>query len=377
MMRAMSVFRQKMWKWLGREPTAVDGEGSSEFDRVVAHRTRFLLCLWLGGVAYASWSISFSVLDGLEKRDFAIFWLAGKLALTDPAIAYDTAAFANYSLNELGLARAALPYPPHFLLLALPFGLLPLLPAFVVWNVLSAALFAWAAKPYMTRLPLAVAFLTPAGCISLVLGQTGLLIGALWLLAFRHHGWAVGLLSLKPHIGFLSIFTLDRKRFLLATLTVAVVLGLTMLLFPSAVAALPKAIANHFSYLESGRFAIWNFTVVTPRQGYGLAGWAAFAIAAIVMLRRRFDVFTAATATFLIAPYGLHYDLTVACLGMGLAIADEERPWAQAALALGFLTPFIVILGTWFVPPILLAALYAQVTTKRVSSAATGPVSSG
>jgi hypothetical protein len=114
--------------------------------------------------------------------------------------------------------------------------------------------------------------------------------------------------------------------------------------------------------LETGHYGVWNVMVVTPQQGYGVAGWAAFAIAAVLMLRRRFDVFTAATATFLIAPYGLHYDLTVACLGMGLGMIDERRPWALAALTFGFLVPFIVILGTWFAPPLLLAALFAQVT---------------
>jgi len=324
-----------------------------------------VFALWLGGIAYACWSVGLSLFDGLERRDFAIFWLAGKLAFTDPAAAYDTAAFAGYSLAELGVRHSALPYPPHFLLLAAPFGLLPLLPAFVLWNVLSAALFAWAAKPYIVRLPLPLAFLTPAGCISIVLGQTGLLIGALWLFAFRRHGWAVGLLTLKPHIGFLSAFTLNGRRFLQASLTAIGALGLAALFFPPALAAYPAGFATHFSRLEIGHYAIWNVMVVTPRQGYGIAGWAIFAIAAILLLRRRFDVFTAATATFLIAPYGLHYDLTVACLGMGLAMIEEKRPWALAALTFGFLTPFIVILGTWFAPPLLLAALFAQVTETK------------
>jgi hypothetical protein len=338
-----------------------------EFAKLISGRPRLVLGLWLAGIAYACVTAGAGIFEGLEKRDFAIFWLAGTLASTDPATVYDPVAFAAHSLDRLGVSHGALPYPPHFLLLAAPLGLLPLLPAFVVWNMLSAALFAWAARPYMTRLPLALAIVTPAGCVSLVLGQTGLLVGALWLLAFRHHGWALGLLTLKPHTGFLAIFTLDRRRFLLASLAAAIAAGLALLLFPSAVAAYPAAAAHHFSHLQTGHYAVWNFMVVTPRQGYGLIGWAVFAIAAIVLLRRRFDVFTAATATFLIAPYGLHYDLTVACLGMGLAMLDEERPWALAMLTFGFLSPFIVILGTWFAPPLLLGALYAQVTAARAA----------
>ena len=217
----------------------------------------------------------------------------------------------------------------------------------------------------MRQLPSVFAVVTPAGCLSLMFGQTGLLFGALWLLAFQRHGWAVGLLSLKPQVGFLTILTLDRRRFLVALATFVAALGLTSLLFPEAMAGFARSITAQASRLGSDEIPMWYFVMVTPLQGYGFAGWAIFAAAAIVLLWRRFDVVTAATATFLIAPYGIHYDMTVACLGMGLAMLHERRSWALAALTFGFLTPCIVMLGTWFAPPLLLAALWAQVTAER------------
>jgi hypothetical protein len=89
----------------------------------------------------------------------------------------------------------------------------------------------------------------------------------------------------------------------------------------------------------------------------------------MIMLWRRFDAFTAATAAILIAPYGFHYDMPVVCLGLGLALYrhwDDAPPWQLAAIGLGFLTPILVEHGSVLVPPILLVALFAQ--TRLVGS---------
>jgi len=353
-------------------PAAVASTGLSDRDDIARSRLLLVLFLLAIGVYVVCWKVDFGLIRNLESRDFAIFWIAGKAAIGAPSLVYDPAAIAPAWLSQLEPAHGSLVHPPHFLLLAAPFGMLPLLPAYLLWNALSAVIFAWAARPYMRQLPSIFAVITPAGCLSLMFGQTGLLFGALWLLAFRRHGWAVGLLSLKPQVGFLTIFTLDRRRFLIAVLTLLAALALTFILFPQAMTGFARSIMAQASRLGSDEIPMWYFVMVTPLQGYGIAGWAIFAGAAIVLLWRRFDVFTAATATFLIAPYGIHYDMTVACLGMGLAMLHERRPWALAALTFGFLTPCIVMLGTWFAPPLLLATLLAQVTAERSPATASG-----
>ena len=319
--------------------------------------------IWLLAVVYAIWS-AWPVVGPVAPRDFAIFWIAGKLALAGhPELAYDQAAFAAYSKELVGVVHSAIPHPPTILLLFAPLALLELEPAFLVWNGLSAMLFFWAARPYMRGVPSILAILTPAACVSLALGQTGLLVGALWLLAFRGYPWAVGLLTLKPHIGWMTAFTLDRPRkFAIASLAAILLIVIAAMLFWSAFAAFPDALLRQSSYLGSKAYKVWYFQVVSPRFGYGVIGWLIFAAAAAALLFRRFDPFTAATASLLITPYALHYDMTVACLGMGLAMVRERHPVFLFLLLFGFFTPYLVLAGTtWLAPPLILGALCAQV----------------
>ena len=105
----------------------------------------------------------------------------------------------------------------------------------------------------------------------------------------------------------------------------------------------------------------------TPLIGYGLAGHLVFAACAILLLTRNFNVFTAATATFLILPYAFHYDMTVANLGFAVLIFrhwEEMGLLEKVAACLGFLVPEFTTLGSWFAPPLLLAGLYVQ--TRRL-----------
>ena len=111
----------------------------------------------------------------------------------------------------------------------------------------------------------------------------------------------------------------------------------------------------------------WLFAGVSPAIGYGMIGWIPFAVAGALLLARQVNVFTAATAALLISPYGFHYDMPVACLGFGLLIYERwnEMPIRhRIPVALGFLSPVIAIGGAWWVPPILLWALWAQVTSQ-------------
>ena len=103
--------------------------------------------------------------------------------------------------------------------------------------------------------------------------------------------------------------------------------------------------------------------MTSPYLAYGLIGWLLFACAAITLLFRRFDVFTAATAAFLITPYGFHYDMTVVCFGFGLLLFNSWRKmpaWQTFVCAMAFLVPLIIAVGSWLASPILLAGLYVQ-----------------
>lgn len=317
------------------------------------------------------------VISGRTETDFATFWVAGKMALAGNAAgAYDPIASAAAAKALLGIEGINFPYPPQSLFFFAPFALLPHVAALLTWNVATAALFVVAARPYLPKgFPPLLAVLTPAALLNIFFGQTGLLFGALWLFAFNGSWLAVALIAFKPHMGILSALTLrSRKRFALASAAVAGLVLLSIIAFGlESWRAFIDHGMSHAGEFETGVGEItqrrrWLFAGVSPAIAYGLVGWIPFAAAAALMVARNFNVFTAATAAILISPYGFHYDLTVVTLGFGIAIFtqwDELPTWRRIALALGFLSPIVSMAGAWWVPPVLLFTLWAQVTQQE------------
>ena len=261
----------------------------------------------------------------------------------------------------LTTANFNFPYPPHALFLVTPFAILPYWVSYLAWSAVSALFFGWLARPYMTGRA-AWSILTPGALMCLYFGQTGLIVGGLWLLAFRGKWPAVAMLTFKPHLGVLSVLALRSYR----QLALVLLLVLAMVLLSAAIFGLwPDFIEHsltHTAELTTRRR--WSFLGVSPGIAYGLIGWVPFALAAGLMLARNVNTFTAATAALLIAPYGFSYDMPVACLGIFLAAQrywDEIGPLDRLALALGFLSPSIASLGVWWIPPILLWCLWVQV----------------
>lgn len=339
-----------------------DGEGRELPSANFPNNRSVAIQIWIIGALIP---LTFILAGVMAEHDFAHFWVAA-----DQVFSGNAAAIANPEATRAYAARMGFSvstsfiYPPHALFFFLPFGLLPYFPAYLAWNAATAGFFYWAARPYVPRgLPAVLAVLTPAALICMDFGQTGLLFGGLWLLAFRRKWAAVALLTFKPHLGFLSILSLRSRRAFAYTVLLA--LGLVVvsaLLFGSA---LWLAFVDH-SISQAGKITTmkrWLFAGVTPTFAYGTWGWVAFAIVGALLLAERVNVFTAATATFLIAPYGLHYDMPVVCLGFGLLINEHWRDMPirhRIPTVIGFLSPVIAIGGAWWMPPLIGWALWAQ-----------------
>ena len=309
--------------------------------------------------------VGFILTGKFGEYDFATFWVAARQVLSGEASAIYSQAATRLYADSLGLGWPTIfPYPPHALFLFLPFALLDYIPAYLAWNLATAGFFYWAARPWLPKgFPPALAVVTPAGLVCLDFGQTGLLFGGLWLLAFRGRWAALALLTFKPHLGLLGILSLRSWRaFWLATLLATGLIAASMLLFgPGLWAGFVEHTIGHAGKISA--YKRWLFAGVTPAMGYGLWGWLPFAVAGALLLAQRINAFTAATATFLISPYGFHYDMPVACLGFGLLIFLHWRDMPivhRIPIALGFLAPVIAIGGTWWMPPILGCALWAQ-----------------
>jgi hypothetical protein len=308
------------------------------------------LQLWAIGVIAPLLTIAWNVFEGGLQTDWHTLWTAGNLAL----------------FGDVAPARGTeFPYPPYALFILTPFALLPYVPSYIAWNVVTGAFFLWAARPYLPKgmSPLLV-LLTPGALMSIHLGQTGLLVGALWLLAFRGSWASVALLTFKPHLGVLSIFSIRSRSALVKMIALVLALAaVSVLLFGiSAWRDFANYLLSHESQFTTR--TRWHYGGVSPGFAYGIAGWLPFALAAGLILMRRVNAFTAATAALIVSPYGFNYDMPTASLGIGLAIWSHwnELGWGKRlGLALGFFVPTLASLGVWWMPPILLWALWVQV----------------
>jgi hypothetical protein len=312
--------------------------------------------LWsIGMIAPVATMIN-KVLKPPFETDYSVLWSAGR--------AFD-------DLTGLYNADGVFFYPPHALLFFAPLAPLPYIISYLAWTLATSIFFLWAAKPYLpANCPPLLAVLTPGALMCMIFGQTGLLVGALWLLAFRGKWGAVALLTFKPHLGVLSALSLRSKREV--GLVTAITLGLILL---SAELFGPHLWLQFIerSLAHTLTSARWQFAGVTPGIAYGVIGWLPFAAAAGLLLARNVNAFTAATAALLVAPYGFHYDMPVACLGIALFAYDRWHllgVMERIILALAFLVPSLASLGVWWMPPILLAALWIQVGQGRSKKAA-------
>jgi hypothetical protein len=251
-------------------------------------------------------------------------------------------------------------YPPFTLFAFGPLSLLPPRLAYAVWDIACAALFTHAARPYLKGAPLLLPIALPASFVCADFGQSGLVFGALWLYAFRGYSWAAALLTFKPHLGALAAFRYMKPWRPLAVLVALAIAS--QITFGGWDGFLAQVVGNQTTMLHKGRFITWILLGVTPLVGYPWWGWLFYAVAGGVLVSRNFNVWTAATAALLISPYGFHYDMPVATLGMALLMIPSTG-WRFALLGVGVVSPILVgLIGAWFIPPILLAVLWVQVS---------------
>lgn len=335
--------------------------------------------LWLAAPLIIALRMNFDgpIADWLARKDFVNLWVAGRLAWSgDIQAIFDPASFQQASSALLGRTYTTnnYSYPPHALFVALPFALLPYAGAYLAWTVAGAAFFTWAVRRTCPpRFPWLLAALTPAGLINILWGHYGFLYGGLWLLAFQpstRAGLAAAALTFKPHLGLLVVPAMlqDRRRLAIAVLGTLLLALASWLAFGAGAwrAFFTDTFAFQAGLIEPARRDALMFLQVSPVISYGWLGWLYCALIGGWMAARRFNVWTAATATFLLAPYAFHYDMTVASLGFALVLMEgRSMPiWQRVVCVLGFLSPAIVLFGNFLAPPILLIGLWVQ--TRRL-----------
>jgi hypothetical protein len=341
-------------------------------ERLTVYPRIFLVMFVIGAVAYIV-----TMHDLLDSRglppgsDFISFWGASYLALHGQV----TSVYDPRSL--LAAQQVALPaieatfawfYPPTFLLLVLPFSLMPYLVSLGTFIVASMTAFLATLSRAVRRWDavwLVAAF--PGLWICLAAGQNGFITaalagGALLLLDRRPvpAGVLIGLLVIKPHLAILFpvvvIACRSWRAFVSAGVTAVAALGLsTLVLGTDTLRAWPASMDLARTVVEDGQlpWARMPGMFAALRQlsvpvGWAYAGHALVALVAVVVVWRcwrrpgvSLGLRGAAlmTATFLVNPYGFDYDMVwlafpiawVALDGVNRGWRRGDREWLSAA----------------------------------------------
>ena len=340
-----------------------------------------LLCV-LGFAALAFASYGFSAYDMLRAilqdslpyllvdKDFANYWVAGRLVLSGEHLDLFTQAHYFPHLQELFGPNYQIrnwSYPPHYLLFVWPLGLLDYKTAFVAFIGGTLGLFVLAAsvfrREYAPTANLRVLLLAVAGYVLMmfVTAQNGFLTAAMLLfgLAFMRRrpvlaGIAFGCLTIKPQLGLLIpvLLVFDRNwralgwSALVAALVVAV--SAAAFGFASWTAYLTDTLDYQRSVMTDwyGIFLQMMPTVFASMRTLGFspstAAQAQLPVSAVALmavlwlLYRERDALrralTVTCGTFLITPYAFNYDMGALCVCAAL-LAGQQRPQGSRRLA--------------------------------------------
>ena len=155
-----------------------------------------------------------------SATDFVTLWAAGRMALANhAAAAYD---WPTLKLVEEGILGHPLngylgwPYPPTVFFIVVPLSLLPYVNAFVLWVFCTFLAYLAAIRAIIgDRVGYLLAASFPAVLANFIVGQNGLLsaslIGGILIFLERRPlsaGVLLGLLTFKPHLGFLFTIAL-------------------------------------------------------------------------------------------------------------------------------------------------------------------------
>lgn len=327
--------------------------------------------------------------------DFIAFWSAGRAALDGAAErVHDVETIAHYHQLAAPGSSYVAPWnsPPPFLLISGALAALPYPVAAIVFLLIGAAIYLYAARLVLpdTR-ALLFALTLPAALYHLGTVQTGLLIAGVSGLALiwldrrpLTAGALIGLLAIKPHLALLWPLLLaltGRWRAFAA----AAASTLAFVVLAGCVFGF-DAYWRFFDNLTASQAMISGQRITTPAYaslyasllGFGApqiaattlqaaSACAAIAASAFVFLRARraasprVDTATAGAAlcaaTLLISPYLFFYDFTLLAIGAALLGAPRDRlelaaavlAWsAGLSIALGYLAPLpLCPLAAW------------------------------
>jgi hypothetical protein len=334
-------------------------------------------------------------------RDFLSFWGAAQLAIAgSPAAAYDLDALhrVQQAVATFGSGKMPFPYPPAFLLLVMPFGMLPFPIGMAAWASATFLLYVVAIRRLFPQSGwLAAAF--PPVFVTAAIGQNAfvmcaILAAGLLLLPKRPFaaGLLLGCLILKPQLGLMLPIALVAGRQWRATAGAALssvgVLALGLAVF--GIAATSAWIGQMPLYVSIARDGLvgWHklASVYAAARQAGLDMDVAFALHFAVAAAAAGAVWKVwrspadpickaamlAAATMLASPYVFSYDALILVIPLLWLAQTGTRPTVIAALwllPLLLIVPTAGVIDTVNLHPILPIALIALVWRQWRSNA--------
>ena len=311
-------------------------------------------------VAFALWAF-WTIRFHPEGIDFVSFWSAGRMVIEGtPAAAYDIAAHHRLELSvapDTGLMP--FPYPPPFLLLVTPFALASFAAAFMLWDLVGGAFYAFAGRRVA---PLMYVLANPPVLVAFMIGQSSLLTGGILILGLTMvasapflGGAVLGLLIIKPQLALmLPVAMLAGRQW--RTIAGALLSSLALLLLALLLLGLESYggfLAILPTYAEFMRHGSWDWATVASPFGFaryfGSSASAAMVVQAAIAVAAAAITATAwakdweqkvpilAAASLLATPYLFTYDAILLLIPAGVLIREQRFGslavlWALTAL---------------------------------------------
>jgi len=296
-------------------------------------------------------------LDGMHfvvGRDFLNTWLGARIAFAggpEPWFNYHIYNEALRQIIGIPYFEVYWSYPPHIELFVWPLGLLPYLPAYVVWCAIGIALYLFVCSTALRRDRMVFAAFAPGVAICVFFGQNGFYTAALLLAGMLNRerrpvlaGILFGILTIKPQLGLLvPIVLLIERRWITiasAVITIAAMVEATTLLYGWDIwIAYWREVVPQQMWLTETSDGLLFALVGSVFYGVRMVGlpngfaWAVqYAVAAVAVAavawaywQRRDPALSLAllvSAVFLVTPYILTYDMVM--LGFVAALLRDR-----------------------------------------------------
>ncbi len=319
-------------------------------------------------------------------RDFLNFWHYGRAAWVDDPVRYYDPFFYNGVLDALipgyDYPDQNWSYPPHYMLLAAPFGLVGYLLALALYTALGLFLYwRFVVRDFEGRAQRVALFAMPTMTVFLLCGQVSALLAVAFVAIFKLMdrrpvvaGLIIALLTVKPQIGLVIplflIFTGRWRVFAAAAAGTVLFVGASVAIHGADIWRhyLTESIAVQSTTLIDSNVVVTglmptvfvDLMMVGAGRQVAMVAQLVVALGAIAMLWRvtrlsadPFVQFAALmAATFLVTPYLMGYDtLVLGWVMLGLAARQEMTAWQGVVYRLVMiLCPLGVILALFSLP---------------------------